>query len=119
MELQHRFDDGKSQTCSHNLTLVVLGAVVFVENKLYLVLLDALTRVLNFNENAVRLVYLADENLLVIACVVYGVVDKVVDDLLYLHHIAAHRSFLVGSELDGVALFLGYSCKPVDYLAEL
>ena len=119
MEFENCLHYGKSKTCSDNLSLVVLRAVIFVEYQLDLVLLDALSRVFDLNKNAIGAVYLTDKNFLIIACVIHRIVDEIIDDLLDLHNVTAYSSLLVGSELDAVSFFLGNSRKSVNYLAQL
>ena len=98
---------------------MVLGAVVLIEDELYLIFLDTVARVLHLDENAVGLIYLANKDLLVLARVVYSVIDKVIDDLFYLHHIAVNYSLLIGSEVYLIAVFLGKALETVHYLAQL
>ena len=119
VQFEYCFDYRKSETRTHNFTLVIFRAVVLIENELYLLLLDTVTRIFHLDKHSVRLIYLSDVNLLIISRVVYGIVNKVVDDLLYLHNIAANRPLLIGSEVDIVTHSLGNALETVDYLAQL
>ncbi len=119
MELEHSLDDRQSETCSDDLTFMVFGAVILVEDELYFILLDAVAGVLNFNEDSLGGIYLADEDLLVLTGIINRIVDEVIDDLLYLHDVAADSPRLIGGEVDIVAHFLGDALEAADYLGEL
>jgi hypothetical protein len=58
---------------------VILGAVVLVEDKLDLVLLDTVARILDFDNNAVIGIDLADEYLLILTCIVDRIIYKIIN----------------------------------------
>ena len=98
MQLQHCLHYRQSESRTDYLALVVFRTVILVENKLYLVLFNAFAGIFDLNENSFRSIYLPYKYLFILAGLVYGIIDEVIDDLLYLADITADVLFAVRRE---------------------
>ena len=99
---------GKSKSRANHLTLALFRAVVAVEDERYQLGVDACARVGYLDSDEFFLLdYLRDINGFVLARVVDGVVDKVVNYLLYFNSIGFDDEILLGRNDKGVALLLG------------
>ena len=106
MGFQYLLTNGKSKSCAYHVTLYLCVTVVSVKYLWQKFLRNALSVVCYFNTNHISLVYLLDTNDLVVTCVVYSIVYKVVNDLIQLCDIRRYHSVLVWYILDIITVLL-------------
>ena len=98
----------KSKSRADDFALALFRSVVAVEDERYQLGVDACARVSYLDSDKLFLLdYLRDINGLVLARVIDGVVDKVVNYLLYLYSIGFNDEILLGGNDEGVAFLLG------------
>ena len=107
MKLQDVLYDGESQTRSGDSALVrLIHLVISLPDIVYLVLRNSLSRVRNLYPHVIREDFLPDCNHLVITCIIYCVVYKVINDLIYLVLISIHKDSAIALEAYPVAILL-------------
>ena len=89
---EYLLTNGKSKSCAYHVTLYLCVTVVSVKYLRQKLLGNALSVVCYFNTNRISLVYLLDTNDLIVTCVVYSVVYKVVNYLIQLCNITLSSS---------------------------
>ena len=106
MGFEYLLTNGKSKSCAYHVTLYLCVTVVSVKYLRQKRLGNALSVVCYFNTNHISLIYLLDTNDLIVTCVVYSVVYKVVNYLIQLCNIRRYHSVLVWDILDIITILL-------------
>ena len=110
---------GKSKSRADDLTLALFRAVVAVEDERYQLGIDVCARVGYFDPDKLFLLdYLRDINGFIFTRVVDGVVDKVVNYLLYLYRICFDDEILLGGNDKVIAFLLGKQSVAFHYASD-